>query len=129
MDGPDPGALEDLRAGARRFVDREVRPIATRMDREDWFPRELFRKLGDQGFLAPTIPTELGGLGLGYLAQAVILEELARSSPALALSVGAHSNLVVDSLYRNGTEAQRTRWLPALASGEAIGALALTEPG
>jgi isovaleryl-CoA dehydrogenase len=126
---PEATDLNDLREGARKFVQREVRPLATRMDREDWFPRELFRKLGEQGFLAPTLPTEFGGLGLGYAAQSVILEELARSSPALALSVGAHSNLLADSLYRNGTDAQRAEFLPSLASGEAVGALALTEPG
>ncbi|MGI0156605.1 MAG: acyl-CoA dehydrogenase family protein, partial [Thermoplasmata archaeon] len=129
MAGTPPEILSELRAAARKFVVREVRPVATRMDREDWFPRELFRKMGEQGLLAPTLPTEFGGLGLDYAAQAVILEEIARSSPALALSVGAHSNLLADNLYRNGTAAQRSSFLPELASGEAIGALALTEPG
>ncbi|MCI4334581.1 MAG: acyl-CoA dehydrogenase family protein [Thermoplasmata archaeon] len=129
MADPVEEPLEELREAARRFVNQEVRPIATRMDREDWFPRELFRKLGEYGFLAPTVPSEFGGLGLGYGAQAVLLEEIARSSPALALSVGAHSNLVVDNLYRNGNDRQRAEFLPPLARGDAIGALALTEPG
>ncbi len=118
----------DLQSATRRFVRREVTPIADRMDREDWFPREVFRHLGSEGFLAPTVPEAYGGLGLTYRAQAIILEEIARASPALALSVGAHSNLFADNLARNGTEAQKSRFLPRLAAGEEIGALALTEP-
>ncbi|HXW66352.1 MAG TPA: acyl-CoA dehydrogenase family protein [Thermoplasmata archaeon] len=119
----------ELRDATRRFVRREVLPIADRMDREDYFPRDLFRRLGEEGFLGITIPTDAGGLGLSYLAQALVLEEIARASPALALSVGAHSNLFGDNLGRNGTPSQRAEFLPAVASGEAIGALALTEPG
>ncbi len=118
----------ELREAARRFARKEVAPIAERMDREDYFPRELFRRLGEQGFLGITIPTEYGGLGLSYLAQSLLLEEFARVSPALALSMGAHSNLFADNLARNGTPAQREAALPAIVSGEAIGALALTEP-
>jgi len=118
----------ELQEGARKFVAREIAPIATRMDREDYFPRDVFRRLGEHGFLGLTLHESHGGLGQSYLAQAVVLEEIARSSPALALSVGAHSNLCADNLSRNGSEALRERFLPALASGEAIGALALTEP-
>jgi isovaleryl-CoA dehydrogenase len=118
----------ELREAARRFARKEIAPVAERMDREEFFPREVFRRLGEQGFLGVTLPTEYGGLGLSYLAQALILEEIARVSPALALSVGAHSNLFGDNLARNGTPAQRARALPAIASGEAVGALALTEP-
>ncbi|HXQ49036.1 MAG TPA: acyl-CoA dehydrogenase family protein [Thermoplasmata archaeon] len=118
----------ELREAARRFARKEIAPVAERMDREDYFPRDVFRRLGEQGFLGITIPTEDGGLGLSYLAQALLLEEVARVSPALALSVGAHSNLFADNLARNGTAAQRQAALPAIASGEAIGALALTEP-
>jgi isovaleryl-CoA dehydrogenase len=117
-----------LREAARKFVSREVRPIAAKMDRDDWFPREVFRALGDAGFLGVTVPEAYGGLGLPYTAQAVLLEEIARSSPALALSVGAHSNLCADNIARNGTDDQRRRFLPALVSGEKVGALALTEP-
>jgi isovaleryl-CoA dehydrogenase len=118
----------DLQQAIRKFARKEIAPVADRMDREDYFPRELFRRLGEQGFLAPTVPTEFGGLGLSYVAQALILEEIARVSPALALSVGAHSNLFADNLSRNGTDAQRAAFLPSSADGSAIGALALTEP-
>ncbi|MFY9717202.1 MAG: acyl-CoA dehydrogenase family protein [Thermoplasmata archaeon] len=119
---------QDLRDASRKFVRREVAPVAERMDREDRFPRDVFLRLGEQGFLAPTVPTAYGGLGLPYRAQAIILEEIARASPALALSVGAHSNLFADNVARNGTDAQREQFLPKIASGEEIGALALTEP-
>lgn len=118
-----------LKEAARRFVQREVAPIAERMDREDYFPRDLFRQLGEEGFLGITIPEAYGGLGLSYRVQALVLEEIARASPALALSVGAHSNLMCDNLARNGTDAQRRRYLPPLVKGEKIGALAITEPG
>ncbi|HKS59317.1 MAG TPA: acyl-CoA dehydrogenase family protein [Thermoplasmata archaeon] len=117
-----------LQAATRKFCRQEVAPIADRMDREDFFPREVFRRLGEQGFLGITIPSEFGGLGLGYRAQAVVLEEIARVSPALALSVGAHSNLAADNLARNGSAAQKQEFLPKLATGEMIGALGLTEP-
>ena len=80
-----------LADAARRFTKKEIAPVADRMDREDYFPREVFRHLGEQGFLGVTIPPEYGGLGLSYRAQAIVLEEIARASPALALSVGAHS--------------------------------------
>jgi len=119
---------QDLAVAARRFTQREIAPLADRMDREDAFPRELFRKMGEEGFLAPTVAEEYGGLGLSYRAQAVILLEIARISPALALSVGAHSNLAVDNLFRNASDAQRREFLPPLARGEKIAALALTEP-
>ena len=130
--GPMHLALSDeeraLQEAARAFVRKEVAPVADRMDREDYFPRDVFRRLGDAGFLAPTLPHSLGGLGLPYLAQAIILEEIARASPALALSVGAHSNLFADNVARNASVEQREEFLPAIASGEAVGALALTEP-
>jgi isovaleryl-CoA dehydrogenase len=118
----------ELREAARRFARREIAPVADRMDREDYFPRDVFRRLGEQGFLGITVPAEFGGLGLSYLAQAIVLEEIARVSPALALSVGAHSNLFADNLARNGTDAQRRLALPSAVSGESVGALALTEP-
>ncbi len=117
-----------IREAARKFARKEVQPIADRMDREDYFPRDVFRKFGSEGFLGITIPERWGGLGLSYIAQALVLEEVARVSPALALSVGAHSNLLADNLARNGTDDQRDRYLPSLVSGETIGALALTEP-
>jgi len=118
----------DLREAARRFVRREVVPIADRMDREDYFPRELFSRLGEHGFLGLTIPEKFGGLAQSYIAQALVLEEIARASPALALSVGAHSNLFADNVARNADDDQRAAYLPAAVAGEAVGALALTEP-
>lgn len=118
----------DLGEAARRFARKEIAPVADRMDREDHFPRDVFERLGDQGFLGVTLPEDLGGLGQSYLAQAVVLEEIARVSPALALSVGAHSNLCADSLARNAGPELAGRYVPALAAGKAVGALALTEP-
>ncbi|MCI4325263.1 MAG: acyl-CoA dehydrogenase family protein [Thermoplasmata archaeon] len=129
MDLTESETDRDLREAARRFVQKEVRPVAARMDRDDWFPRDVFRALGEAGFLGLTVPEAYGGLGLSYTAQAVVLEEIARSSPALALSVGAHSNLCADNLARNGSEEQKQRFLPGLVRGEKVGALALTEPG
>ena len=118
----------ELQSTVRRFVRKEVGPIADRMDREDYFPRDVFARFGDQGLLGPTIPAEFDGLGQSYRTQALILEEIARVSPALALSVGAHSNLCADNLCRNGTPEQRRAFLPDLVAGRKIGALALTEP-
>jgi isovaleryl-CoA dehydrogenase len=118
----------ELREAARRFARKEVAPVADRMDREDYFPRDVFRRLGEQGFLGLTVPVEWEGLGLSYRAQALVLEEIARVSPALALSVGAHSNLFADNVARNGTDRQREEFLPPAVRGETVGALALTEP-
>jgi isovaleryl-CoA dehydrogenase len=118
-----------LQEAARKFVAREIAPVADRMDREDYFPRSVFQRLGDDGFLGITLPEAYGGLGLSYIAQAIVLEEIARCSPALALSVGAHSNLCADNLARNGSEALNQQYLPKLANGTQVGALALTEPG
>ena len=129
MDLSLPEVERELQEGARKFVRREVAPIADRMDREDYFPRDVFTRLGEHGFLGLTLHESHGGLGQSYLAQAVVLEEIARVSPALALSVGAHSNLCADNLSRNASEPLRERFLPDLARGTAVGALALTEPG
>jgi len=119
---------QDLREAARRFARKEIAPVTERMDREDHFPRDVFARLGEQGFLGLTLPEKYGGLGLSYVAQALVLEEIARVSPALALSVGAHSNLFADNVARNADDDQRAAFLPAAAAGEAVGALALTEP-
>ena len=118
----------DLREAARHFARKEIAPVAERMDREDYFPRDVFARLGAHGFLGLTLPEKYGGLGLSYLAQVLVLEEIARISPALALSVGAHSNLFADNVAHNGDDAQRAAFLPPIAAGEAVGALALTEP-
>ena len=119
---------QDLRDAARRFVRKEIAPVADRMDREDFFPRDVFRRLGEHGFLGLTVPEKFGGLGLSYVAQALVLEEIARESPALALSVGAHSNLFADNVGRNADDDQREAFLPPAVAGNAVGALALTEP-
>ena len=119
---------QDLRDAARRFVRKEIAPVADRMDREDFFPRDVFRRLGEHGFLGLTVPEKFGGLGLSYVAQALVLEEIARESPALALSVGAHSNLFADNVGRNADDDQREAFLPPAVAGDAVGALALTEP-
>jgi isovaleryl-CoA dehydrogenase len=119
---------QDLREAARRFARKEIAPVTDRMDREDFFPREVFRRLGEHGFLGLTLPEKYGGLEQSYIAQALVLEEIARVSPALALSVGAHSNLFADNVARNANDEQRSAFLPPIASGEAVGALALTEP-
>ena len=112
----------------RRFATEELSPVAARMDEEDYFPIDLFRKLGQIGMLGITVPTEYGGSGLDYISQMICLEEIARISPAFALSVGAHSNLCLDNLFRNGSREQRELYAPKLSSGEWIGCLALTEP-
>ncbi len=122
---PDESALRDA---VRGFARKHLAAVAERMDREEHFPREVFGMAGDLGFLGATVPETYGGSGMGYLAQAVILEELARVSPAFALTVGAHSNLCTDNIARNAGDELKQRYLPPLARGEKIGALALTEP-
>lgn len=118
-----------LRQTARDFVSREVEPIASNMDINDEFPVELFKKMGKMGFLGITIPEEYGGAGMDYRAQAIIQEELGYSSAALALSYGAHSNLCLNNMFRNGSDFIRETYVPKLSSGEWIGSLGLTEPG
>lgn len=117
-----------LRETVREFVRREIMPISAKIDSEDFFPIEIFKKMGKMGFLGVTIPERYGGSDMGYRAQAIIEEELGYASASLALSYGAHSNLCLDNLYRNGTDYQRDTFVPKLASGEYIGSLCLTEP-
>lgn len=124
----DSETLSILRQSVREFVAKEVMPISDRIDREDYFPRDVFTKMGSMGFLGVTVPPEYGGSGMDYTAQAIIEEELGYASASLALSYGAHSNLCLDNLYRNGTEEQKEKYVPRLARGEWIGSLALTEP-
>ncbi len=117
-----------LRDTVRSFARRELAPIAAEIDRDDAFPPDLFRRLGELGVLGVTVPREYGGAGADLLAGVLVIEQLARASASVALSYGAHANLCVNNLFTNGSEEQRRAYLPALCSGERIGALALTEP-
>jgi isovaleryl-CoA dehydrogenase len=121
--------IELLRDTVRRFAEESIAPIAAEIDEKNAFPQELWTVLGDMGLLGITIPEEYGGAGMGYLAHLVAMEEISRASASIGLSYGAHSNLCVDNLYRNGNEAQREKYVPKLVSGEWKGALAMSEPG
>ena len=121
--------LDEVRTQVRRFARAEIAPLAAEIDRSNQFPAPLWRKLGDQGLLGLTVPERWGGANLGYLAHIVAMEEISRASASVGLSYGAHSNLCVNQLRLNGTDAQRDRYLPALVSGEQVGALAMSEPG
>ena len=118
-----------LRDSVRDFADHEIAPIAADADRRGEFPNALWPKLGALGLLGMTVEEEYGGTNLGYLAHVIAMEEISRASASVGLSYGAHSNLCVNQLRRNGTEAQKRRYLPKLVSGEHIGALAMSEPG
>lgn len=120
--------LDLLRDQVRTLVAREVAPRAGEIDASNSFPMDLWRTFGDLGLLGITVGEEYGGAGLGYLAHAVAMEELSRGSASVALSYGAHSNLCVNQIHRNGSAAQKARYLPRLVSGEHIGALAMSEP-
>jgi len=120
--------LDLLRDQVRQFVATQVAPRAATIDRDNAFPNDLWRQFGDLGLLGVTVSEADGGAGLGYLAHVVIMEELSRGSGAVALSYGAHSNLCVNQINRNGTAAQKRRYLPRLLSGEHVGALAMSEP-
>jgi isovaleryl-CoA dehydrogenase len=121
--------IDLLRETVREFAATEVAPRAQAIDRDNEFPRDLWPRLGELGLLGITVEPEFGGAGLGYLAHVVAVEELSRASGSVGLSYGAHSNLCVNQLRRWGTEAQKRKYLPALISGEHLGALAMSEPG
>ena len=121
--------IEMLRATVRDFAAREIAPRAAEIDASNQFPPDLWRKLGDLGLLGITVEEELGGTSMGYLAHIVAMEEISRASASVGLSYGAHSNLCVNQLRRNGSDGQRRKYLPKLISGEHVGALAMSEPG
>ena len=120
--------LDMLRDQVASFVARELAPRAAAIDRDNAFPHDMWRKFGDMGLLGVTVPEEYGGAGLGYLAHVLAMEEISRGSASVALSYGAHSNLCVNQINRNGTAEQKAKYLPPLISGEHIGALAMSEP-
>ena len=121
--------IDSLREGVRKFAEVEIAPLAEAADREDQFPMHLWRKMGEMGVLGLTAPEEYGGAAMGYLAHTIAMEEISRASASIGLSYGAHSNLCVNQITRNGTEAQKAKYLPKLISGEHIGALAMSETG
>jgi len=121
--------IELLRDTVRRFADEAIAPRAEEIDHQNEFPQELWQALGDMGLLGITIPAEYGGADMGYLAHLVAMEEISRASASVGLSYGAHSNLCLDNLCRNGNDAQRQKYVPKLVSGEWKGALAMSEPG
>ena len=121
--------IDALRDAVRAFADAEIAPRAAEIDRSDQFPMDLWRKMGDLGVLGITVGEEYGGAGMGYLAHMIAMEEISRASASVGLSYGAHSNLCVNQIRRNGTDAQRQKYLPRLISGEHVGALAMSESG
>ena len=121
--------LDLLRDSVRRFAEERIAPLAEDIDRRNEFPQDLWPALGEMGLLGLTVGEDYGGSGLGYLAHCVAMEEISRASASVGLSYGAHSNLCLNNLWLNGTEAQRQKYLPKLCSGEWVGALAMSEPG
>ncbi len=120
--------IEALRDTVQAFAAKEIAPRAADVDRDNLFPADLWKKLGDLGLHGMTAPEEYGGTNMGYLAHIIALEEVSRASASVGLSYGAHSNLCINQIRRNGTEAQKQKYLPKLISGDHIGALAMSEP-
>ncbi len=121
--------VDALRALVHRFAQEKIAPRAADIDRDNAFPPELWPALGELGVLGVTVDPDLGGAGMGYVAHVVAMEEISRASASVGLSYGAHSNLCVNQIFRNGTAAQQSAYLPKLCSGEFVGALAMSEPG
>lgn len=120
--------IDMLRESVYQFAQGEIAPLAAQADADNQFPNQLWRKMGDLGLLGITVSEEFGGVDMGYLAHTVAMEEISRASGGIGLSYGAHSNLCVNQIFKNGTPAQRSAYLPKLVSGEHIGALAMSEP-
>ncbi|SNS27482.1 isovaleryl-CoA dehydrogenase [Antarctobacter heliothermus] len=123
--GEDVNSLRDM---VHKWAQERVKPMAAKIDSSNEFPPELWTEMGDLGLLGVTVPEEYGGAGMSYLAHTVAVEEIARASASVSLSYGAHSNLCVNQIKLNGTDAQRKKYLPGLISGEHVGALAMSEP-
>jgi isovaleryl-CoA dehydrogenase len=121
--------IDALRDTVYEFAQKEIAPRAAALDKNDQFPMDLWRKMGDLGVLGITVGEEYGGANMGYLAHMIAMEEISRASASVALSYGAHSNLCVNQIRRNGTPAQRSKYLPKLITGEHVGALAMSETG
>jgi isovaleryl-CoA dehydrogenase len=121
--------IDALRDAVFEFAQAEIAPRAAEIDRSDQFPMDLWRKMGELGVLGITVGEEFGGANMGYLAHMIAMEEISRASASVGLSYGAHSNLCVNQIKRNGNAAQRQKYLPKLVSGEHVGALAMSEPG
>lgn len=124
--GEDVNALRDM---VHRWAQDRVRPMAAEIDANNAFPNELWREMGELGLLGVTVSEEFGGAGMSYLAHVIAVEEIARASASVSLSYGAHSNLCVNQIKLNGSDAQRAKYLPRLLSGEHVGALAMSEAG
>jgi len=120
--------IDMLRDATHQFAQSEIAPRAESIDKDNAFPMDLWRKMGDMGLLGITVSEEFGGSDMGYLAHVIAMEEISRASASVGLSYGAHSNLCVNQIYKNGNQAQKEKYLPKLCSGEHIGALAMSEP-
>ena len=121
--------IEMLRHAVQDFAKHEIAPLAAQTDRDDQFPMHLWQKMGELGLMGMTVSEEYGGTNMGYLAHMIVMEEISRASASIGLSYGAHSNLCVNQIHRNGSVAQKKKYLPQLLTGEHIGALAMSESG